>query len=575
MLQYLAEKIVLDEEDPDACEEVLRGRAAEELVESLTLSRLARAYAPMTECLVMEASPSPSVAVSSDLFPSWTSLRKYCGTEAAQCMRLLSVLSLKSCRCPPKLTKTKEGVVVVFTGHGKSAAGSAVIFDPCLGSEEHMDLDVAAKNLSEMGTSFDTELQEKELLEGIIVCLDVSDSMSKHSSFERDHDSGMFQESQDLEQDPSDDSAEALQRHLKRFDLQPGMAYIRQIVQDRTTSRAQADCADMVLEDLCSLARITPRGSVNDARRMVKYKSKFAKVLLEHDEDDPPPEFCCPITRSLMRSAVCAPDGFTYESDAISAWFEKSHSSPMTGQRLPDTTLVPNHALRSQIQDWCDCHPAQRQPPAAASEQGQLHVVCYMPASCSRDVVELNLPAAATPAYLKQQLRSITCLPAAYHLVYHAGNLLPELVELRTAGISDGSPLEVFISAELARTHRTKTVRVLLESESRSSSTAVQFEVGACELVICLKCRIWARLPKAQQRRSGPSRMDLWFNLHEVAGSMFVPSSRESSWADPGLLLHSACLSTGGRRVPQGHAPLGRSLCWTLFRRSSGDQAGV
>ncbi|CAE7672334.1 unnamed protein product [Symbiodinium sp. CCMP2592] len=517
-----AEKIVLDEDgEPDAWEsEVLRGRAAEELVESLTLSRLVRAYAPMTECLVMEASPPPSVAVSSDQFPSWTSLRKHCGTEAAQCMRLLSVLSLKSCRCPPKLTKTKEGVVVVFTGHGKSAAGSAVIFDPCLGSEEHMDLDVAAKNLSEIGTSFYAELQEKELLEGIIVCLDVSDSMSKHSSFERDDVAGMLQESQDLEQNPSDDSAEALQRHLKRFDLQPGMAYIRQIVQERTTLRAQADCAAMVLEDLRSLARVTPRGSADDARRMVKHTSEFAKVLLEHDEDDPPPEFCCPITRSLMRNAVCAPDGFTYESDAISAWFEKSQSSPMTGQRLADTTLVPNHVLRSQIQDWCDCHPAQRQPPAV-SEQGELHVVCYMPTSSSRAVVELSLPATATPAVLKQQLRSITFLPAAYHLIYHAGNLLPELVELRTAGIRDGSPLEVFTSAELAHTrHRnSRTIRVLLESSS--SSTAVQFEVGSCELVISLKCRLWAGLPKAQQRSSGPSRMDLWFNLHE-AGDGFL-----------------------------------------------------
>ena len=210
----------------------LHGRNAEELIESYTASRLVRAYAPISECLVMELVDKQIVPLSRDHFPSWTALRTYCGTEAAQCMRLLSALSLKSCRCPPKLTKTKEGVVVVFTGHGKAAAGSAVIFSPSLGGEEHMDLDLAAKNLSEVGGSFDAEAQNKEVREGIIVCLDVSDSMGLHSSFEEDQETGLGEGSSDEEEEPSNDSEEARQRHLKRFALQPSRS-----ANDSTTLR--------------------------------------------------------------------------------------------------------------------------------------------------------------------------------------------------------------------------------------------------------------------------------------------------------------------------------------------------
>ena len=523
-LQYLSNspgETTSDEEAVPGESEVLHGRAAEELMESHALSRLVRAYAPMAECLVMEAAQAPSVPLSRDQLPSWTNLRKNCGTEAAQCMRLLSALSLKSCRCPPKLTKTRDGVVVVFTGHGKSAAGSAVIFDPGMGAEEHMDLDMAAKSLSEVGTNFDIELQEKEVLEGIIVCLDVSDSMCKHSSFERDEETGLGEENHEIEQDPSDDSTEALQRHLRRFAALPEMAHIRQIIQQRTTSRDQANFANVVLEDLSSLARVAPRGSVDDARRLVKYKSAFAKVLLEHADDDPPPEFCCPITRSLMTHAVCAPDGFTYESDAITAWFSKAQTSPMTGQRLTDTTLFPNQVLRSQIQDWRDCHPAPKEPAIpTVSEQERLRVVCYMPhsyQSYTSEMVELELPAPATAATVKQKLRTILGVATSHLVVYHAGNLLPELLELRRAGVTDGSPLEMFTFSPLAQTcHRNKKVRVVLVRQGLSGSV-MQLEVGACELILSLKCRIWSLLPQSQQLSSGPSHMDLWFNLQQVA----------------------------------------------------------
>jgi hypothetical protein len=62
-----------------------------------------------------------------------------------------------------------------------------------------------------------------------------------------------------------------------------------------------------------------------------------------------PPDFICPITSCLMSDPVIAADGFTYERTAVERWIAQSSRSPMTGAPLTTTTLVPNHALRSQI----------------------------------------------------------------------------------------------------------------------------------------------------------------------------------------------------------------------------------
>ena len=43
-------------------------------------------------------------------------------------------------------------------------------------------------------------------------------------------------------------------------------------------------------------------------------------------------------------------DGHTYEEDAIRLWLASNSTSPMTGAPLRDTTLIPNHQLRSQIE---------------------------------------------------------------------------------------------------------------------------------------------------------------------------------------------------------------------------------
>ncbi|KAI8528102.1 hypothetical protein RHMOL_Rhmol12G0125300 [Rhododendron molle] len=66
-----------------------------------------------------------------------------------------------------------------------------------------------------------------------------------------------------------------------------------------------------------------------------------------------PPYFVCPIFQEVMQDPHVAADGFTYELEAVRGWIDSGHdTSPMTNLSLSHCNLVPNHALRSAIQEW-------------------------------------------------------------------------------------------------------------------------------------------------------------------------------------------------------------------------------
>ena len=75
----------------------------------------------------------------------------------------------------------------------------------------------------------------------------------------------------------------------------------------------------------------------------------------EEVKDDPnmPNEYRCPITQMPMRKPVILCDGHTYECRAIQKWLMKGKStSPVTGKKLENDTLIINHALKKLIRDW-------------------------------------------------------------------------------------------------------------------------------------------------------------------------------------------------------------------------------
>ncbi|EDQ92110.1 uncharacterized protein MONBRDRAFT_22946 [Monosiga brevicollis MX1] len=67
-----------------------------------------------------------------------------------------------------------------------------------------------------------------------------------------------------------------------------------------------------------------------------------------------PNEYLCSITYDIMVDPVVAADGFSYERESIARWFEEHTTSPMTGKELPSRILLPNHALRIVIRDFCE-----------------------------------------------------------------------------------------------------------------------------------------------------------------------------------------------------------------------------
>ena len=51
-----------------------------------------------------------------------------------------------------------------------------------------------------------------------------------------------------------------------------------------------------------------------------------------------------------MQAVLCVGDGHSYEPAAVARWLRAHSTSPVTGQALATTDLLPNHALRQMIQ---------------------------------------------------------------------------------------------------------------------------------------------------------------------------------------------------------------------------------
>lgn len=94
--------------------------------------------------------------------------------------------------------------------------------------------------------------------------------------------------------------------------------------------------------------------------------------------DADPDTFVCPILGTLMADPVVAADGHTYERSAISEWYKSSDMSPLTGLPVESRALIPNHALRKTIDEYCVNRPdriAQRE----ASRKPHFAVATHAP----------------------------------------------------------------------------------------------------------------------------------------------------------------------------------------------------
>ncbi|XP_024175721.1 U-box domain-containing protein 33 isoform X1 [Rosa chinensis] len=112
----------------------------------------------------------------------------------------------------------------------------------------------------------------------------------------------------------------------------------------------------------CEMSRKCRADLVSDVWRVLEPMrascgslSSFRLGTEEHFQ--PPSYFICPIFQEVMQDPHVAADGFTYEAEALRGWLDSGHdTSPMTNQKLEHKNLVPNHALRSAIQEWLQHH---------------------------------------------------------------------------------------------------------------------------------------------------------------------------------------------------------------------------
>ncbi|KAK2412442.1 U-box domain-containing protein kinase family protein [Trifolium repens] len=77
-----------------------------------------------------------------------------------------------------------------------------------------------------------------------------------------------------------------------------------------------------------------------------------ASVKIGRNSVSTPSQYYCPILQEIMDEPYIAADGFTYEYRAIKAWLSKHNVSPVTKHKLQHSELIPNHTLRSAIQEW-------------------------------------------------------------------------------------------------------------------------------------------------------------------------------------------------------------------------------
>lgn len=71
----------------------------------------------------------------------------------------------------------------------------------------------------------------------------------------------------------------------------------------------------------------------------------------EHPSTPPPQSFICPLTMEIMFDPVLDNEGNSFERTALLDWLKDSHVSPISGQPLFESRLIPNTALRQIIHD--------------------------------------------------------------------------------------------------------------------------------------------------------------------------------------------------------------------------------
>ncbi|XP_062233169.1 U-box domain-containing protein 21-like [Phragmites australis] len=145
-----------------------------------------------------------------------------------------------------------------------------------------------------------------------------------------------------------------------------------------------------------------------------------SKQAAASEEVAVPAHFRCPISLELMRDPVTAPTGITYDRESLEGWLARGHTAcPVTGRPVRLADLLPNHATRRMIQDWCVANrargvervPTPRVPLGEADAADAVAEVSS--AARRRDAAACGVAAARARALGKESDQNRRCLAAA------------------------------------------------------------------------------------------------------------------------------------------------------------------
>ncbi|KAF0903197.1 hypothetical protein E2562_025769 [Oryza meyeriana var. granulata] len=179
---------------------------------------------------------------------------------------------------------------------------------------------------------------------------------------------------------------------------------------------------------------------------------------------DPPAEFLCPISGTLMADPVVIPPGQTFERACIQACAALAFSPPAVAadlSALPSASsplvLVPNVALRTAILNWCDRlslpYPAPLSPDTA------------------RDVVRRLMPSPPPPQHeQRSQVHSSPPTPPASSVRTrsHSGDDFVQQ-ETKQAGGSMEEKIMVMLGADGANLAEQEAAMALLRKATREN----------------------------------------------------------------------------------------------------------
>ncbi|KAH0658162.1 hypothetical protein KY289_026910 [Solanum tuberosum] len=161
---------------------------------------------------------------------------------------------------------------------------------------------------------------------------------------------------------------ERVKQSFNSIGLTTSLDYEEEISKLETQAEKQAGTGGLIavsnINSLISLISLSKTAILEEEHLMNKQKLKQTvsiNVLPDQSSScyslvsDIPDELRCPISLDLIRDPVIVASGHTYDRNSIAQWINSGHHTcPKSGQRLIHMALIPNYALKSLIQQWCE-----------------------------------------------------------------------------------------------------------------------------------------------------------------------------------------------------------------------------